>query len=270
MRKGRELIDPERLRAIDAALDGIAAEVRILLAIESGSRAWGFPSPDSDYDVRLVYARPLPWYISVEQRRDVIEQPMRDDLDIGGWDIRKALALLCKGNPVLIEWLASPTVYRGDAGAMERLRGFAAQVDHRRAARHHYFYAMRRAYGDCIAGRDQVRLKKYFYALRPAAALAWMQQNRDGLLPMELPALLAGIDLSPSLRSLIDDLRLRKAETREMGEGGRIPELDAFIEGWLAKGPPPAADAAIATPELVAEADRLLFDLLSSADRNPS
>ncbi len=134
MRKGRELIDPERLRAIDAALDGIAAEVRILLAIESGSRAWGFPSPDSDYDVRLVYARPLPWYISVERRRDVIEQPMRDDLDIGGWDIRKALALLCKGNPVLIEWLASPTVYRGDAGAMERLRGFAAQVDHRRAA----------------------------------------------------------------------------------------------------------------------------------------
>ena len=75
--------------------------VRILLAVESGSRAWGFPSPDSDYDVRFLYARPRDWYLSIDARRDVIECPIEDVLDINGWDIRKALHLLLKANPVL-------------------------------------------------------------------------------------------------------------------------------------------------------------------------
>ena len=88
-------------QAIDGALEAIEAEdnVRILFAIESGSRAWGFPSPDSDYDVRFVYARPLDWYLSLEPGRDVIERPINDDLDIGGWDLQKALKLMLKPNP---------------------------------------------------------------------------------------------------------------------------------------------------------------------------
>lgn len=75
-------------------------EVRILYAIESGSRAWGFASPDSDYDVRFIYARPRDWYLSIEARRDVIELPIAGDLDVNGWDVKKALTLLCKPNPV--------------------------------------------------------------------------------------------------------------------------------------------------------------------------
>jgi len=80
----------------------------VLLAIESGSRAWGFPSPDSDYDCRFIYARRTQDYLSLFPARDVIEEPFDRVLDIGGWDLAKALRLLLKGNAVVVEWLMSP------------------------------------------------------------------------------------------------------------------------------------------------------------------
>jgi predicted nucleotidyltransferase len=87
--------------------------VRVLFACESGSRAWGFPSRNSDYDVRFIYIRPEDWYLSIdlERRRDVIELPIEDEFDINGWDVRKALKLFVKSNPPLLEWLNSPVVY---------------------------------------------------------------------------------------------------------------------------------------------------------------
>src|ERR1700739_4004605 len=89
-------------------------EVQVLYACESGSRAWGFASRDSDYDARFLYVHPREWYLSVEDRRDVIERPLEDDLDVSGWELRKALRLLRKSNPPLLEWLKSPVVYRQD------------------------------------------------------------------------------------------------------------------------------------------------------------
>ena len=85
--------------------------VRIVYACESGSRAWGFPSADSDYDVRFLYVHPLEWYLSVDVKRDVIERPLQGGLDISGWDLKKALQLFRKSNPPLLEWLGSPIVY---------------------------------------------------------------------------------------------------------------------------------------------------------------
>ena len=81
---------------------------------QSGSRAWGFASRDSDYDVRFLYVHRRDWYLSVEDRRDVIEQPIAEDLDVSGWELRKALRLLRKSKPPLLEWLKSPIVYRHD------------------------------------------------------------------------------------------------------------------------------------------------------------
>lgn len=101
--------------------------VRILLAIESGSRAWGFASPNSDFDVRFIYARPQEWYLAVdlEDKRDVIEYPIVDDIDLNGWDVRKALQLFWRSNPAVIEWIKSPINYidKGDfkAGMQELL-----------------------------------------------------------------------------------------------------------------------------------------------------
>ena len=101
------MISPERRAEITAGLAKMAEEdgVRVLYACESGSRAWGFPSTDSDYDVRFIYAHPVKWYLSIRNRRDVIERPVVNDIDLSGWDIKKALVLLRKSNPPLLEWL---------------------------------------------------------------------------------------------------------------------------------------------------------------------
>lgn len=167
-------IPPSIRTRIDAILDQIECQhdVRILLAVESGSRAWGFASPDSDFDVRFLYVRRLPAYLSLVRPRDVIELPIVDDLNINGWDLGKALILLCKANPVLFEWLASPILYRADEAALAGLRALVGRVGHRRAATHHYHRLAFSNWATHIEGRTQVRLKKYFYALRPACALA--------------------------------------------------------------------------------------------------
>ena len=114
--------------------------VSILYACESGSRAWGFPSVDSDYDVRFIYKHDADWYLSidVEEKRDVIERPINDELDISGWDIRKALQLLRKSNPPLLEWLSSPILYRENPGVAEKLRTAMAEFYSPLSSFHHY------------------------------------------------------------------------------------------------------------------------------------
>lgn len=85
--------------------------IHIILAVESGSRAWGFPSTDSDYDVRFIYIRQKEDYLRLEKTRDVIELPLDGILDINGWDLQKTLRLFHKSNPTLFEWFSSPIVY---------------------------------------------------------------------------------------------------------------------------------------------------------------
>ena len=103
-------IRKEVLRRLDAVER--EEDVRVLYACESGSRAWGFASPDSDYDVRFIYVHRPDWYLSIVDRRDVIERPIVDEYDLSGWELRKTLRLFRKSNPPLIEWLGSPIVYR--------------------------------------------------------------------------------------------------------------------------------------------------------------
>lgn len=149
-------------------------DVRILYACEAGSRAWGFESPDSDYDVRFIYARPLNDYLAIDGRRDVIEQPISGDLDISGWDIKKALRLLRKSNPPLLEWLNSPIVYykTGLERSMSRL---AETCYSARACSFHYFHMASGNYQKYLTG-DVVSLKKYFYVIRPLLAVRWMRE----------------------------------------------------------------------------------------------
>ncbi|MCL4127005.1 UNVERIFIED_CONTAM: hypothetical protein GTU68_028838, partial [Idotea baltica] len=218
-------------RRLQCARDDHGA--RILIAIESGSRAWGFPSPDSDYDARFVYVLPLASYVSLKQPRDVIEQPIDGLFDLNGWGLRKALNLMLKGNPVICEWIRSPILYAEEDGFRARLENILSSVDERPAAQHHHASLMKANYQRFIAGSEDVKLKKYFYSLRPAYALNWMWQNPKGKLPMRFEDLRAGVDEPPALKTLIDDLVLKKSETRELGTGPRIAALDTFIEGAL-------------------------------------
>jgi len=226
--------------AIRARIDGILGgieqreDVRLLFAIESGSRAWGFPSPDSDYDVRFVYARPLDWYLTLEPGRDVIELPVDPVMDVNGWDIRKALSLLLKPNPVLLEWLQSPIRYRWDAEACSQLSALAARVAHGPACLHHYLHLSKKQWHKHIEGRDTVNLKRYFYVARPVMAIRWMRLRTDIAPPMNFHELRDGIDLPSPLVAELDRLLVMKSQASESGDGARIAALDDFIRHEMA------------------------------------
>lgn len=204
----------QRLAAIEAE-PWNGAGVRILYASESGSRAWGFASRDSDWDVRFLYVHPPTWYLSVADRQDVIELPIADDLDINGWELRKALRLLRKGNPVLREWLHSPIVYRAAPGVAERLRRLAGTQASPRAALHHYLHMAQRNHREYLQG-PEVRLKKYLYVLRPLLACLWIECGR-GQPPVELAQLVDALLPTGAVRTAVLDLVRRSGITGSVG-----------------------------------------------------
>jgi predicted nucleotidyltransferase len=211
--------------------------VVVLYAAESGSRAWGFPSRDSDWDVRFVYAHPRDWYLSIVEGRDVIEQPIDDGLDLSGWDLRKALRLFRMGNAALSEWLRSPTVYVERGTLAARLRTMVPQVTRLRSCLEHYRAMAKKNYRDYLRG-ERVRTKKYFYVLRPILACRWLLDGR-GVPPMEFAELLGAVGVDATVRPAIDDLLVRKTTGEEMDDGPRIAVLNRFIEealGGIAAG----------------------------------
>ena len=211
--------------------------VRVLYACESGSRGWGFASPDSDYDVRFLYVHPPEWYLRVELPRDVIELPIDDELDVSGWEWRKALGLLKGANPTLIEWLDSPVVYQQDAATISALKALVPQWFSPVRARWHYYSMARKNFRGYLQGAE-VRLKKYFYVLRPLLAVRWVEAEK-GVPPMRFAELLAGSELETGLRQEIDELLGRKQRAGEAEYGPRRPLLHAFIQSELARGEVP-------------------------------
>ena len=223
---------PEAVAAIRGRLDMARAQgARILFAIESGSRAWGFPSPDSDYDCRFVYVRSVPDHLALEQPRDVIEFPLEGDIDAGGWDLRKALLLALGGNAVIVEWAKSRIVYEEVAGFRDRLLGLLAEiVDPARVSRHYLGLARSQV---AKAGRfaGEVKLKKLFYLLRPIVALDWMEQrNFASLPPTSMVDCLAETEVPAPAVSEIHRLIDKKRVTRELGTGLIPVEIARYLE----------------------------------------
>ena len=218
----------KRLAEIEATED-----VTIFYACESGSRAWGFPSADSDYDVRFIYLRKPDWYLSidVEDRRDVIERPINDELDISGWDLRKALKLLWKSNPPLLEWLVSPIVYKETFSITEKLRAAVAEFYSPISSYHHYLHMAQGNYREFLRG-DTVWVKKYFYVLRPLLAMKWIKAE-VGPVPIEFQALVDKCVESEELKQAIDNLLARKKAGQELDRRPKIAVISDFIEGEL-------------------------------------
>ncbi len=224
-------IPPDIRAQILSRLDDIARseDVRILLAVESGSRAWGFASADSDYDVRFLYVRGLEDYAALTVPRDVIERPIDGALDFSGWDLRKALTLGLRWNPALVEWLTSPIVYAEAGWEAQALRRLFAVPEGQAALIRHYLGLAYRQFARHIDGRAAVNLKKYFYVVRPAVALLWLEtRGASETPPMSLPALLDGVSLPADVADAIVDLRARKLAAVEAGRGPRVGALDAF------------------------------------------
>ncbi len=206
--------------------------VRILWAIESGSRSWGFDSPDSDYDVRFIYVNRPDWYMTIEEGRDVIEIPIDDTLDISGWDLRKTLRLFKNSNPVLIEWLVSPFVYMQHGRFRNRLLDIASECFSPRACSYHYLRMAENNYHRYVQPRDPVTLKKYFYVLRPLLNILWLKQKRS-IPPMQFIETLDALDLPAEVCKITHQLLQRKMQTPELGKGPKIPILEAFIQEQL-------------------------------------
>jgi predicted nucleotidyltransferase len=235
--------------AIRTALARIETDhrIRVLHAAESGSRAWGFASPDSDFDARFIYAHDVAWYLTVLERtrpgqpqRDVIEQMLPGDLDVSGWDLRKALALVAQGNATPAEWLRSPIVYAGDAAARERLRALVDAAYRPLPAWHHY-RSMAARNARTYLGGERVRLKKYFYVLRPLLCAQWLASGR-GVPPMEFATLLDTLLPDGPVRAAVETLLEAKRATAELGDGAAMPIIDAFVAAALGEAPPALPD----------------------------
>lgn len=206
-------------------------DVRILYACESGSRAWGFASPDSDYDVRFIYVHNMDFYLSIDDRRDVIEMDINDLLDINGWDLRKVLRLYRASNAALFEWLQSPLVYQKDENFYKTLMAMTPQYFSLRAGLHHYTSMTRSCYEKELQGQT-VRLKKYFYALRPILAAMWIAEKQE-VPPMEFGQLRTL--LPTELNETVDRLLAIKAEADEKHRIETIQPLNEFIFTHLLK-----------------------------------
>lgn len=209
--------------------------VRIVLAIESGCRAWGFASPNSDFDVRFIYARPAEWYLAVdlEERRDVIEYAITDDIDLNGWDIRKALRLFWKSNPAFVEWIQSPIRYIESGAFAAGARELLGQVYVGESGIYHYRSMAKTNYRGYLRA-DQVPLKKYFYALRPLLSVRWIERYGTAA-PIEFGKLLHLVADQPCLTQAIDDLLAKKRLAPEMGLSEPVSIINEFIESELAR-----------------------------------
>lgn len=236
MRVLPDSFDPAVVAAIDARLDEIVAEhgVAVPWAIESGSRAWGFESPDSDYDCRFFFVRPRAAYLDPWPARDVIETPLDGLLDVNGWDLVKAVKLAAAGNAVVGEWLRSPWIYRGEPDFAADLLALAGAVSDRGRVQRHYLHVARDQWTGAATGAGELKLKRVFYSIRPALTLLWLDDH-VGIPPMNIDELLASVEVSNDVRAEIDELRAAKAVTRELGTAPVPRAVGAWIDVVLAR-----------------------------------
>lgn len=214
----------EKLQAIENEND-----VRILFACESGSRAWGFESPDSDYDVRFIYVRPKKEYLLLEDTRDVLEFPINDMLDVNGWDLDKTLKLLHSSNPALYEWLASPVVYKTTPIA-DNIRALISKNYSYKKMLYHYLHMAKGNFRTYLK-EDMVVAKKYLYVIRPLLAARWIIE-KGSLPPMPFTELVREVlpeKLLPDINAILEIKMAHK-------EAYRIPrneDLNSFVENSI-------------------------------------
>ena len=209
-----------------------AEKVRILLAVESGSRAWGFASPDSDYDVRFIYVRQREDYLRLDKVKDVIELPIDDTLDINGWDLQKALRLLYKSNPTLFEWFSAPMVYLETEFA-SRFRAVMPNYFSAKRSLYHYINMAEGNYRAYLKG-EMVKAKKYFYVLRPVLACRWILDKGSpppmlfaDLMEAELPC-----ELFPQVRQLLD-LKMNSSEVDLVPRYDKYDKINDYLDASI-------------------------------------
>ncbi|MBK0402616.1 nucleotidyltransferase domain-containing protein [Adhaeribacter sp. BT258] len=214
----------KRLKEIETEYD-----VTVLFASETGSRAWGFPSPDSDYDVRFIYMHPQDWYLAIDEKRDSIEY-LNGDLDLVGWDIRKSLQLLRKSNAAMFERLQSPIIYLEQTEFREKLNQLAPAYFSPKAGLHHYL-SMAFSYFKTCEASEMVKLKSYFYLLRTALASFWIIE-KNSVPPLLFQDLLPLVE-DRNTQEKIAMLLSMKSQQDETYLHPKEPELENYLKTIL-------------------------------------
>lgn len=203
--------------------------VHILLAVESGSRAWGFPSTDSDYDVRFIYVRQKEDYLRLEKTRDVIELPLDGVLDINGWDLQKTLRLFRKSNPTLFEWFSSPIVYMETPFA-ETFRDMMGNYFSTKRSLYHYIHMAEKNRREYLMD-DMVKIKKYFYVLRSVLACRWILEKKTP--PPMLFSELMEAELPVSLQGEVNRLLDLKQNAPEVKMTAKVDVINTYLENSI-------------------------------------
>ncbi len=215
------------MQNIVAALRAIERErdVRILYACETGSRAWGFPSPDSDYDVRFIYVHEMDHYLKLNEWKDSIEVSMEGDLDMSGWDLRKSLVLLKKSNAALIERFNSPIEYMAVDGFREKFSHLInCSYSPVTVFWHHYSLASK--FWEELKDKEQVKLKSLFYLIRSLLSCNWIVID-DAVVPMQIDRLMSKVDVD--IKDRLNELIKFKATVGEK----YLHPADKVINEWI-------------------------------------
>lgn len=200
---------------------------KIIYAVESGSRAWGFASKDSDWDVRFIYLHDLNWYLSIDDRKDSFEEILPNDIDLSGWEFRKTLKLFKKSNPQLLEWLQSPIVYNEQSSIIEKLRELVFEYFNPKACLYHYLHMAEGNFREYLQ-RENVRVKKYFYVLRPILACQWIE-NENTMPPIEFRKLVDSQLKVSELKNEIENLLIRKINGEELNTEPKIKVINDYL-----------------------------------------
>ncbi len=204
---------------------------QILYACETGSRGWGFASPDSDFDIRCIFVYPRERYLSIFPPTEQFTQMLEVEgevLDMSGWELSKVLRLLNKSNATPFEWLQSPIIYQEFSGFREELLRLGAAYLNPRSMIHHYLGICHNSMLTGIEG-DQINIKKYFYVLRPLLAAKWLADQRS-VPPMQFRPLVNQLDESMPLRRAIEQLWIAKEKAKEGAFTPLVPEIQAFLD----------------------------------------
>lgn len=220
----RMMIDEIKNELINLEKD---KNIKILYAVESGSRAWGFESKNSDWDVRFIYVHHYDWYLSINEKKDHIEKMLPNDIDLSGWELKKSLLLFKKSNPPLLEWLRSPIIYNEEFRTATLLRNAVNSYFNPKSCLYHYLHMASGNY-EAYFKNEVVKLKKYFYVLRPILACCWIERT-DAMAPMEFTILLQAEISDPILKNEINNLLLKKKNGDELNTGELIQVIDDFI-----------------------------------------
>lgn len=235
--------------------------IQIIHAAESGSYAWGFSSVQSDHDIRFVYVRPLEYYLRLDKTQDVIEYPQSDHIDIIGWDLKKALKLVYKSNPTIFEWSRSPIVYR-TSPQWKEISKILNDYFQSASGLHHYLNAAKHNYLDYLQD-DIVRIKKYFYVIRPILACKWILEKQET--PPMIFSELCQCENDPLILNEIRQLLDLKINNPEILQIKRIETLNAYIERNISEIQTFLADMPSSCDKDWNTLNRLFFNIVTDA-----